>query len=186
LHIAECFRVKLSGEHKCFPLCFEFANTTRLAIVDLAAIGNLELASIERFTFTRDVRRGRRKVAPAGLAYISVLTRYFLPDHLNNTNVVTKASGTVIKVLDYYLCGSTRINQMTASQRQTIHRPVGPRNKLVELGRLARRHLFSADRIKTSPVYAVGIKLTLRGVNQECDHYRIVVRFYCVNKPMRL
>jgi hypothetical protein len=47
------------------------------------------------------------------LAYKSVLTRYFLPDRLNNTNVVTNASGTVTKVLDYYLCVSTRINQMT-------------------------------------------------------------------------
>ena len=32
-------------------------------------------------------------------------------DHLNGTNVVTNASGTVIQVLDYYPYGSTRINQ---------------------------------------------------------------------------
>ena len=40
-------------------------------------------------------------------------TRYFLPDQLNSTNVVTDASGTPIQVLDYYPYGSTRINQTT-------------------------------------------------------------------------
>src|SRR5262249_3862726 len=40
-------------------------------------------------------------------------TRYFLPDHLNSTNVVTDASGTQIQVLDYYPYGSTRISQTT-------------------------------------------------------------------------
>ena len=40
-------------------------------------------------------------------------TRYFLPDHLNSTNVVTDASGTPIQVLDYYPYGSTRISQTT-------------------------------------------------------------------------
>jgi hypothetical protein len=59
-------------------------------------------------------------------------------------------------------------------------------NKFVKLGRLARRHLFSADRTKASPVKRVVTKLILRGLNQECDHYRIAVRLYCVNKPMRL
>src|SRR5215472_6396580 len=38
-------------------------------------------------------------------------TRYFLPDHLNSTNVVTDASGSPIQVLDYYPYGSTRINR---------------------------------------------------------------------------
>ena len=42
-------------------------------------------------------------------------TRYFLPDNLNSTNVVTDASGSVIQVLDYYPYGSTRINQQTSS-----------------------------------------------------------------------
>jgi hypothetical protein len=87
------------------------------------------LASIERFTFTRDVRRGRRKVALTGLAYISVLTRYFLADHLNNANVVTNASGTVIKVLDYYLCGSTRINQMTGGFTKANNSSPGTRTQ---------------------------------------------------------
>src|SRR5215472_15509797 len=38
-------------------------------------------------------------------------TRYFLPDHLNSTNVVTDASGSPIQILDYYPYGSTRVNQ---------------------------------------------------------------------------
>ncbi len=42
-------------------------------------------------------------------------TRYFLPDHLNSTNVVTDASGTPIQVLDYYPYGSTRISNTTGS-----------------------------------------------------------------------
>src|SRR5215472_4909664 len=37
-------------------------------------------------------------------------TRYFLPDHLNSTNVVTDASGSPIQILDYYPYGSTRVN----------------------------------------------------------------------------
>jgi len=40
-------------------------------------------------------------------------TRYFLPDHLNSTNVLTDASGTLIEALDYYPYGSTRISQTT-------------------------------------------------------------------------
>jgi RHS repeat-associated protein len=42
---------------------------------------------------------------------LATTTRYFLPDHLNSTNVVTDASGTPIQVLDYHPYGSTRVNQ---------------------------------------------------------------------------
>jgi RHS repeat-associated protein len=38
-------------------------------------------------------------------------TRYFLPDHLNSTNVITDASGTPLFVEDYYPYGSTRVTQ---------------------------------------------------------------------------
>ena len=41
----------------------------------------------------------------------STTTRYFLPDQLNSTNVVTDASGSPIQILDYYPYGSTRVNQ---------------------------------------------------------------------------
>jgi hypothetical protein len=40
-------------------------------------------------------------------------TRYFLPDQLNSTNVITDASGTVGDVLDYYLYGAIRIDTET-------------------------------------------------------------------------
>jgi hypothetical protein len=43
-------------------------------------------------------------------------TRYFLPDQLNSTNVVTDASGTLIQVLDYYPYGSTRIPESGRSR----------------------------------------------------------------------
>src|SRR5882672_11678937 len=49
----------------------------------------------------------------AGGGSTATTTRYFLPDHLNSTNVVRNASGTVIQVLDYYPYGSARINQTT-------------------------------------------------------------------------
>src|SRR5499427_312230 len=45
-------------------------------------------------------------------------TRYFLPDHLNSTNVVTDASGTPLENLDYYPYGSTRIDQTTNNFRE--------------------------------------------------------------------
>src|SRR5499427_6273302 len=45
-------------------------------------------------------------------------TRYFLPDHLGSTNVVTDASGTVVETLDYYPYGSTRIDQTTNNFRE--------------------------------------------------------------------
>src|SRR5215468_7741296 len=45
-------------------------------------------------------------------------TRYFLPDHLNSTNVVTDASGTVVETLDYYPYGSTRVDQTTNNFRE--------------------------------------------------------------------
>src|SRR5499427_4442185 len=45
-------------------------------------------------------------------------TRYFLPDHLNSTNVLTDASGTVVETLDYYPYGSTRIDQTTNTFRE--------------------------------------------------------------------
>jgi RHS repeat-associated protein len=41
----------------------------------------------------------------------AMTTRYFLPDQLNSTNVVTDASGSPIQVLDYYPYGSTRVSQ---------------------------------------------------------------------------
>ena len=43
----------------------------------------------------------------------STTTRYIHPDHLNSTNVVTNASGTVVQVLDYYPYGGQRIASST-------------------------------------------------------------------------
>jgi RHS repeat-associated protein len=60
-------------------------------------------------------------------------TRYFLPDHLNSTNVVTDASGTQIQVLDYYPYGSTRISQTTGGfneQKQYIAQFTDPETSL--------------------------------------------------------
>src|SRR5215831_20135577 len=60
-------------------------------------------------------------------------TRYFLPDHLNSTNVVTDASGTPIQTLDYYPYGSTRINQTTNNfneQKQYIGQYSDPETNL--------------------------------------------------------
>src|SRR5882672_8927611 len=51
----------------------------------------------------------------AGGGSTATTTRYFLPDHLGSTNVVTDASGTVIQVLDYYPYGSTRISQSSTN-----------------------------------------------------------------------
>ena len=52
------------------------------------------------------------------VSYDRSSTRYFLPDHLNSTNVVTDASGTVVETLDYYPYGSTRIDQTTNTFRE--------------------------------------------------------------------
>src|SRR5215831_11701749 len=52
------------------------------------------------------------------VSYDRSSTRYFLPDHLNSTNVVTDASGTVVEALDYYPYGSTRIDQTTNNFRE--------------------------------------------------------------------
>jgi|SRR5215471_17521382 len=60
-------------------------------------------------------------------------TRYFLPDHLNSTNVVTDASGTLIQALDYYPYGSTRISQTTGGfneQKQYIGQYTDPETSL--------------------------------------------------------
>jgi len=60
-------------------------------------------------------------------------TRYFLPDHLNSTNVVTDASGTPIQVLDYYPYGSTRVSQQFSGfneQKQYIGQYEDPETNL--------------------------------------------------------
>src|SRR5215831_6259671 len=60
-------------------------------------------------------------------------TRYFLPDHLNSTNVVTDASGSPIQTLDYYPYGSTRISQTTGGfneQKQYIGQYEDPETNL--------------------------------------------------------
>jgi len=60
-------------------------------------------------------------------------TRYFLPDHLNSTNVVTDASGTLIQALDYYPYGSTRISQTTGGfneQKQYVGQYTDPETSL--------------------------------------------------------
>jgi RHS repeat-associated protein len=51
----------------------------------------------------------------SGSSGIATTTRYFLPDYLNSTNVVTDASGSPIQVLDYYPYGSTRVSQQFSS-----------------------------------------------------------------------
>src|SRR5215831_14042050 len=60
-------------------------------------------------------------------------TRYFLPDHLNSTNVLTDASGPLIQALDYYPYGSTRISQTTSGfneQKQYVGRYQDPETNL--------------------------------------------------------
>src|SRR5215831_19950938 len=60
-------------------------------------------------------------------------TRYFLPDHLNSTNVLTDASGTLIQALDYYPYGSTRISQTTGGfneQKQYVGQYTDPETSL--------------------------------------------------------
>ncbi len=60
-------------------------------------------------------------------------TRYFLPDHLNGTNVVTDASGTQLQILDYYPYGSTRVSQQTNGfneQKQYIGQYTDPETNL--------------------------------------------------------
>jgi RHS repeat-associated protein len=58
-----------------------------------------------------------------GVATGTAQTSYIHPDHLGSTNVVTNASGTVIKTLDYYPFGAQRINSGTANtKRQYIGR----------------------------------------------------------------
>jgi RHS repeat-associated protein len=60
-------------------------------------------------------------------------TRYFLPDHLNSTNILTDASGTLIQALDYYPYGSTRISQTTGGfteQKQHIGQYTDPETNL--------------------------------------------------------
>jgi RHS repeat-associated protein len=60
-------------------------------------------------------------------------TRYFLPDHLNSTNVLTDASGTLIQALDYYPYGSTRVSQTTGGfneQKQYIGQYSDPETNL--------------------------------------------------------
>jgi RHS repeat-associated protein len=67
------------------------------------------------------------------VAYDRSSTRYFLPDHLNSTNVVTDASGSPIQVLDYYPYGSTRISQTTGSfneQKQYVGQYEDPETNL--------------------------------------------------------
>src|SRR5262249_44661892 len=60
-------------------------------------------------------------------------TRYFFPDHLNSTNVLTDASGTPLVVDDYYPYGSTRISQTTGGfneQKQYIGQYQDPETNL--------------------------------------------------------
>jgi RHS repeat-associated protein len=64
---------------------------------------------------------------------VATTTRYFLPDQLNNTNVVTDASGTVLQVLDFYPYGSTRVSQQTSGfneQKQFIGQYEDPETNL--------------------------------------------------------
>jgi RHS repeat-associated protein len=68
-----------------------------------------------------------------GTGASATTTRYFLPDHLNSTNVVTDASGTLIQALDYYPYGSTRISQTTGGfdeQKQYIGQYTDPETNL--------------------------------------------------------
>jgi uncharacterized protein RhaS with RHS repeats len=48
-----------------------------------------------------------------GAATTTPAISYIHTDHLNSTNVVTNASGTVVQVLDYYPFGAGRINNST-------------------------------------------------------------------------
>jgi RHS repeat-associated protein len=61
----------------------------------------------------------------SGVASGTAQTRYIHPDHLDSTNVVTNASGTVVQTLDYYPYGGTRISSNvggTDSARKFIDR----------------------------------------------------------------
>jgi RHS repeat-associated protein len=65
----------------------------------------------------------------SGVATGSPQTLYIHPDHLGSTNVVTNASGTVVKTLDYYPYGGTRISSgQNATSRQYIGQFSDPSN----------------------------------------------------------
>jgi RHS repeat-associated protein len=67
------------------------------------------------------------------VSYERSSTRYFLPDHLNSTNVVTDASGTPLLVEDYYPYGSTRVTQQFSGfneQKQYIGQYEDPETNL--------------------------------------------------------
>ena len=62
----------------------------------------------------------------------------------------------------------------------------GPRNNFLVLeGSLGATSLVLIE-LKLVPFKQVGTKLILRGVNQECDQYRIAARLYCVSETTSL
>ena len=70
----------------------------------------MEMRAAPSFASSRDELSATFRIV---VSYDWSSTRYFLPDHLNSTNVLTDASGTPLQVLDFYPYGSTRINQTT-------------------------------------------------------------------------
>src|SRR5215468_6879874 len=74
--------------------------------------GIMEVRAAPSFTSSPDAASATCQLV---VSYDWSSTRYFLPDHLNSTNVITDASGTVIQVLDYYPYGSTRISQSSTN-----------------------------------------------------------------------
>ena len=90
----------------------------------------MEVRAAPNFTLSLDAFFATCRIV---VSYDWSSTRYFLPDHLNSTNVVTDASGTPIQTLDYYPYGSTRINQTTNNfneQKQFIARYSDPETNL--------------------------------------------------------
>lgn len=68
----------------------------------------MEVRAVPSFTSSADAASVTCRIV---VSYDWSSTRYFLPDHLNSTNVITNASGTPIKTLDHYPYGPAPINQ---------------------------------------------------------------------------
>src|SRR6516164_6068101 len=66
----------------------------------------------------------------SGNATGTAKTKYFHPDHLGSTNVVTDDTGAVVQTLDYYPYGATRINSTSGNYsgagRQYVNRFADP------------------------------------------------------------
>lgn len=66
-----------------------------------------------------------------GVATGTPVTRYYYPDHLGSTNLVTDTAGTLVETLDYYPYGAVRLNTQVGgvnANRQYIGQFTDPTN----------------------------------------------------------